>query len=182
MKELNLSLRLAMALVAMTGCVLLVGCDEDKRVVEIAVESAKRQAAQDVEMARLNREIAEGSKRLVQANNQLLTSQHNLDDQRGQLETERRSLADERHRESVLGPIISTGGWLVVGSLPLILCWYLLHGLHRGGEDAEVGHLLIEEIVSDQPTLLPRLPDDTTLDQSSSRKALDPASDEPKET
>ena len=154
-------------ILALAVGIVISGCDENKRVAEVAVESARRQAAQDVEMARLNREIAEGSKRLVEANDKLLSAQHDLDGQRGQIDGERRSLADERHRDSLLGPILTSLGWLLVGSLPLILCWYLLHGLRQGGEDVEIGHLLIEEITSDDPTLLPRLRSDTIIDQPS---------------
>lgn len=64
-------------------------------------------------------------------------------------------LADERHRESILGPLITTIGTLLVCALPLVLCWFLLHGLRKGGEEADISQLLVEEIVSDQPTLLP---------------------------
>jgi hypothetical protein len=82
-------------------------------------------------MARLNREIAEGSKRLVaanaEANDKLLTAQQQLDNQRTQIDAQCQVLADERHRESILGPLI-TGlgmrdvrfpqhGMLVVGRL-----------------------------------------------------------------
>jgi hypothetical protein len=172
LKRLILPRCIVLAIVVVTGSVFIFGCDEDKRVAEIATESAKRQAAQDIEMARLNREIAEGSKRLVAANEKLLTAQHDLNGQRDQIDGERRSLATERHRESLLGPIVCVGGWVLVGALPLVLCLYLLHGLRHGNEDVEIGHLLMEEFVSDQPTLLPPFPGGTSIDQPS-RKALD---------
>ena len=146
-------------IVLMAACSVLTGCDEDKRLAEMANENAQRQAAQNEEMAHLNREIAEGSKRLVaanaEANDKLLTTQQKLDEQRSQIDGERQVLADERHRESILGPLITTIGTLLVCALPLVLCWFLLHGLRKGGEEADISQLLVEEIVSDQPTLLP---------------------------
>jgi hypothetical protein len=144
---------------------VLAGCDEDKRLAKMAQENAQRQAEQNQEMARLNREVAEGSKRLVtanaEANDRLLSTQQKLDDQRTQIDVERHVLADERHRESILGPLISKLGTLLVCALPLVLCWFLLHGLRQGGQEADVSELLIEEIVAEQPTLLPtpRRPD-----------------------
>ena len=146
-------------IVLLAVCSVLAGCGEDKRLAEMANENAQRQAAQNQEMARLNREIAEGSKRLVaanaEANDKLLTTQQKLDEQRSQIDGERQVLADERHWESILGPLITTTGTLLVCALPLVLCWFLLHGLRKGGEEADISQLLVEEIVSDQPTLLP---------------------------
>lgn len=79
-------------IVLMAACSVLTGCDEDKRLAEMANENAQRQAAQNEEMAHLNREIAEGSKRFVaanaEANDKLLTTQQKLDEQRSQIDGE----------------------------------------------------------------------------------------------
>jgi len=168
MKKIRLSRPIAVLLALSAGAVLLPGCDENGRLARQAEKNAQRQAEQNEEMARVNREIAEGSKRLVQANaestDKLLTQQDSLDHERGQIDGERRSLADERHRESLLGPALTTLGWLLVCSLPLVLCWYLLHGLRHGDEDAEISRLLVEEIASDRPTLFAGPPHATVID------------------
>ncbi len=52
----------------LASLVSVIGCSNDERLVKQAEVNAKRQAEQNEEMARLNREVAEGSKRLVQAN------------------------------------------------------------------------------------------------------------------
>ena len=155
--KLTVPLILTIALVA--ACSLLAGCNEDERLAKMATEAANRQAAQNEEMARLNREIADGSKRLVAASadatDKVLTAGHTLDEQRSQIDTQRQALAQERDRDSILGPVITTLGTLLVCALPLVLCWHLLHGLRHGDEVTEINQLLVEEIVSDEPILLP---------------------------
>ena len=50
--------------------VATLGCDSDHRVAEVATEAARRQAGQNEEMIRLNREVAENNRRLVEADSQ----------------------------------------------------------------------------------------------------------------
>jgi hypothetical protein len=129
--------------ILLTACSLLAGCDEDKRLAEMANKNAQRQAAQNEEMARLNREIAEGSKRLVagnaESNSKLLTAQQKLDDQRVQIDAQRQLLADERHRESILGPLITTVGTLLVCGLPLVPASRVAKKRRRGGHQPTFG-------------------------------------------
>ena len=118
-------------------------------------------------MARLHREVAAGTQRLVEADSRarqeviaaqkdLAQQQAGLAQQYDQLEVERRSLAQERNRESLLVPVISTLGLLLLCCLPLGLAWYLLQAWHRETQDDIVlGQLLIEELVSPRPVLLP---------------------------
>ncbi len=42
-----------------------------------------------------------------------------------------------RYRESLLVPVLSTTGLLLITSLPLVLCWYLLRGLQHETADDE---------------------------------------------
>jgi hypothetical protein len=169
MKRLNPTVKWILMIVLFTACSLPAGCGEDARLAKMANENSQRQAAQNEEMARLNREIAEGSKRLVaanaDANDKLLTAQQQLDKQRTQIDAQRQVLADERHRESILGPLITTVGTLLICALPLVLCWFLLHGLRKGGQEADISQLLIEEIVAEQPTLLPTPSAPAAIDQ-----------------
>jgi hypothetical protein len=138
---------------------LLAGCDEDHRIAEVAVQSAERQAAQNEAVTALNHEVAEGTKRLAEAQavarEELVAMQRDVQIQRNELEAERRALADERHRESLLAPVLSTLGLLLVGSLPLVLCWYLLHCLRGDSQDEAVAEVLTLELTADEPLLLP---------------------------
>ena len=64
---------------------------------------------------------------------------------------ERRSIADERRRESLLAPVVSSVGMMLVAALPLVLCWYLLAGLRTPDED--VSEVLIQNLISEQLAL-----------------------------
>jgi outer membrane murein-binding lipoprotein Lpp len=150
--------QLILTIATVAGSSLTAGCDDNKKLAEMATESAQRQAEQNQEMARVNREVAAGSKRLVEANSEanrrLLATQQNLDDQRTEIDEERKSLASERNREPILAAVITEAGALLICSLPLVLCWYLLHGIRRGGQEADISELLIEEMVATQPAIL----------------------------
>ena len=82
-----ITMMLLAALVIGSGC-----NNEDARVAEVAVEAAKRQAQQNQEMAHLNREVAEGTKRLVEGqaetDQRFQSMQQDNHVQRDQLETE----------------------------------------------------------------------------------------------
>jgi hypothetical protein len=142
------------------------GCeDPDTRLARMAEHAIEQQAAQNEELARLNREVAEGTRQLIEADaaarQELLAAQQELqrqqsevNAQRDALEAERRAWARQRRTESVLAPILTTLGTALLALLPLVLCWYLLHGLSRTPEQ-QVAELLIEELAAEQPTLLP---------------------------
>lgn len=144
---------------------IIVGCErEDERLAQLAREAANQQSAQNTEMARLNREVAEGTRRLVesdaQAREELLAAQRDLQSQQEQiglardaLEAERREWAQQRQTESVFAPILGTLGMALLALLPLGLCWYLLHGLSRV-EEQQIGELLIEDLIAEEPKLL----------------------------
>jgi hypothetical protein len=151
-----------LSLAAITGCE---PPSPDDRLAQMAEHSVTQQAQQNAEMARLNREVAQGTNRLVEtdslARRELLAAQRDLQRQQEQvgiqrdaLETERKDWASQRQTESVYAPILSTLGMTLLALLPLVLCWYLLHGLSRSA-DHQIGDLLIQEIVSPEPTLLP---------------------------
>lgn len=157
-----------LTLLTLTTIALTGGCSDDQRLARMAQNSVEQQKSQNQEMARLNREVAEGAKRLVESENearQELTSlqrdiqgqQSATSRQRDQLEMDRKQLAGERHRESLLAPIVSHVGLLVVCALPLVLAGYLLHVWRcESQDDVAIGELLIGELVSERPQLLPR--------------------------
>lgn len=100
-------------------------------------------------MAKVNREVAAASKRVVQASadatDKVLTMERQLQEHRQDVEDERQELAQERKSDSLLGAFLVTAAGLLAVSLPLVLAWYLLHALQTQGEPA-VSELLIEEL------------------------------------
>ncbi|MDP6718224.1 MAG: hypothetical protein QGF59_06210 [Pirellulaceae bacterium] len=149
--------------------VLATGCSSsDDRLVRHVAESNRQQAAQNQEIAKVHREVAEGTSRLVEAvaesRKEMVAMESDLQEQRTQLDEERRAIANERHRESLLAPIVSSVGLMLVAALPLVLCLYLLHGLRTPDED--VSEVLIQNLVSEQ-LALPQPPDRQRIEQES---------------
>ena len=123
---------------------------ETSACAQVAVEAAQRQAEQNQEMSHLNREVAAGTKRLVEgqadADQHWQTTEQKIHDQQNQLEAERRQQADARQRDSLLAPVLLTLGVLLVCSLPLL---GVLAAADRAGketEEAAITQLLIDEI------------------------------------
>lgn len=150
-------------LLMLTGC----GSSTDDRLVKMAQEQVARQAEQSRQAAELHKQLVEGSRQLVQAEakarEELTTLQHDLradqaevGRQRDQLETERRQIADQRHRDPIIAAAIMDLGLVLACLLPLGVAVYVLWvvGHSRQSGDA-VTELLVEELVADQPRLLP---------------------------
>jgi len=183
------------AVVTALGIVLLTGCTDNEEVARVAMQAADRQAQQNSEMARLNREVAEGTRRLVEADaearKEVLAMQRDLQGQasevgrqRDLLESERRGIAAQRLRESILGPIIANMSPLLVCALVLIFCGLLVYGLRsdRGDDDSVVAEVLIEELASAEPKLLPPLEIGcATVTHSGPDRKLLTAEDDPNE-
>ena len=139
---------------------VLAGCEDDARVARVAMEASREQAEQNRQFAQLARATTESHQTMVasveESRQQLVSLQQELRDQADRIDAERRALADERRRESLLAPVLARFGVLVVAAMPLVLAWYLLAGLRAGEPDAgAVGELLIEDLVSEEPRLLP---------------------------
>lgn len=144
------------------------GCrDDSARVAAVAQQALEVQSKQNAQLAKLSGEVVESSQQLVtqdaQARTQILAAQRDLQTQqtalgrqRDDLEAERRRLAAQRRTESVLGPIAATLGAAFLCLLPLGIAGYALY-LSRGSvpEMEDVGQILLEELVSDCPKLLP---------------------------
>jgi len=180
--------RIGMTLILLAGSVSLIpttGCNEDARVARIAIESAQRQAEQSREMARAGGQVSEGAKRLVAADAEArkeLTAAHRelqaesakVGRQRDRLEAERREIASQRRTESILGPVIKSGGVLVVCGLVITFCLLLLFGLRRQDGSADVlSELLVEELASDRPVMLPSRQPRPSLEHEDAEPALD---------
>jgi hypothetical protein len=148
--------------------VLATGCSSsDDRLIRHVAESNRQQAQQNSEMAKLHQEVASGTSRLVEAvaesRKEMVAMESDLQEQRTQLDAERRAIANERHRESLLAPVVSSVGLMLVAALPLVLCWYLLHGLRTPDED--VSEVLIQNLVSEQLALPATPPDRQRIEQ-----------------
>jgi hypothetical protein len=144
--------------------ILMSGCDEEK--ARIAREAADRQAQQNTAMAELNKEVAGGTRRLVEADAQarqeivgvhrdLQAERSRLDTHWNALETERRQIASQRRTESMLLPATHILGATAAAIVLLGFCWYALVASRRSDDtDAQLNELLVHEILSDGPPLL----------------------------
>jgi hypothetical protein len=151
-KTLPTTIILLVALAIASGC-----SDENARVAQVALEGAERQAEQNQEMTRLNREVALGTKRLVESradsDQHWQAMQQDIHEQSNQLEAERRQQADARQRDSLLAPVLETLGVLLVCCLPLVLCWRLVTGLLAETEEAAMSQTLIDEMIGPDSAL-----------------------------
>jgi len=140
----------ALTIVNLTACV-----SDDERLVELATESAERQASQNLEMAQLHQQVADSHNQLVDLQRSLESQQTEIHAQRDALESERREIAQQRLRESLLAPILEGLVPLLVCALVLLFCVMLVYGL-RGdtGSDEVISEVLIEELTSSEPRLL----------------------------
>lgn len=164
MKKCWLHRVLWMALVLAT-----MGCSDgpDQRLVDVAMESAARQADQNQQMAELQQQVAGGAKQLVEADSrarqelaelqrELRSDQAEIGRQRDALESERREIAKDRYWDSILGVSIYAGAGILACLLPLLLCGWLLHATRdKHGTDEALAELLVEELTADRPMLLP---------------------------
>lgn len=154
---------LTVLLMMLTGCVN----STDDRLVNMAQEHEVRQAEQNRQAAEMHKQLVEGSRQLVQAEakarEELTALQHDLradqaeiGRQRDQLETERRQIADQRHRDPIIAAAIMDVGLVLACLLPLGVAVYVLWVVsHSRQSDDAVAEILIEEMVADQPRLLP---------------------------
>ena len=146
---------------------MIVGCSENERVAQIATEAADRQAEQNHEMARLNREVAEGTRRLVEADaearREFVEVHQDLQGERGELnqqwnvlEAERKEITQQRRTESMIVPVAQAIGLTLLAVIVVGFCWTLLFGLRRNDEsDAQLVDMLVRDVVSDRPIFLP---------------------------
>ena len=159
------------------------GCSQppdmrDQRLAEFAKQSMEQQAKQNDRIAEQSRAVIEQSQKLVEATKELvahdaqarqeliaaqekLTTQLNqqratIDAGRDQLEQDRRQIAQQRHRDPILAAAIQNVGLLIACTLPLIVCIFVIKRMSsREPDDAAVAELLVHELVTDQPRLLP---------------------------
>ncbi len=135
---------------------LLAGCG-DERVVKVSTEAADRQAKQNEQIARVVNEETTFRQQAAKLQNDLRADQAVIAQQRDELETERKQLASRREWAAFYTPLLETIGVVAVVVVVLLYCSFVVvYGLRRSG--GEVGELLLDDLVSQQPVLLPRLP------------------------
>lgn len=164
---MNQTLNRRLTLVVMM--IVAAGCDVsgDHRLVEMAETQLASQAEQNRNMTDLQREVAKGSRELIEADaksRQDIVTLHRevqqeraeFGKQRDSLEADRRGLARQRQWDSFTASAITTGGLLIGCILPLVLCWYLLHRPDDPADDHLVMEILMEDLVAQRPILLTR--------------------------
>ena len=163
--------RQTLPLIVVTLLLIAIGCSqtESERLARMAEESLKRQDAQNQRMADLQREVAEGARQLVEADGKareemvsmqrdVHSQQAEVDRQRDSLEAERRDIANHRYWAPIIAVAIGRFGLLVGCLLPLVLCCYLLQRRDEPADDAMLAEVLLEDLVIDDPLLIPRMP------------------------
>lgn len=176
-------LRLIATAAALLMLVTAAGCSEppdlrDQRLAEFARQSMAEQRKQNDRIAdqseavvQKSQQIAEAAKELVQhdaeARREMVAAQKELHAQlneqrtaidvgRDQLEQDRRQLAKQRHREPIIAAAVQNTGLCIACLLPLIVCLFVIRQMRSEEPDhAAVAELLVSELTSDQPSLLP---------------------------
>jgi hypothetical protein len=177
MKQLTSTITLIVAMLTM----IIVGCNSDKRLAEMAERNMERQAAQNRQVAEMQKEVAEGSRLLVEAEaearketlaiqRELQAESAEIGHQRDSLEDDRRRFASQRHSDPIIAAAISTSGVLLACALPLVICWLLLRFGNTPADDQLLNEILLEDLVA-TPRLLPSRVGVRSLPQSESAEA-----------
>jgi hypothetical protein len=161
-------MRILTCLIPIILLLTMIGCQSstDDRLVELAREHAERQAESQRQMTDLQKQVAAGSRQLVEADakarGELTSLQHDLrSDQadigheRDKMEAERREIAANRYRDPIVAAFIMDIGIVLACLLPLIVAVYVLWSARRAGEsDSAVAELLVQELIASEPMLL----------------------------
>jgi len=120
--------------------------DSRREVLELQHELVQRDEQCRQELTALHRE--------VQAN--IGQERASLDRQHEELEDERSEIAKQTQRAPVIAEAIKGAVLLLACLCPLALTAYLIHALNGNTDDeTAINELLVSEIMSDQPRLLP---------------------------
>ncbi len=158
---------LAIGLTAPALILVATGCEQDEnaRIAAMAEKQLARQAEDARRASELQREVAEGSRRLVEADAaarlEIATAQREMQAerievgrQRDQLETERRELAIQRRFDPVVAEAITGASIVLACLMPLLLCWYLLQQPVQPVDDSVVAEILLEDLIIKRPLLM----------------------------
>lgn len=146
------------AMYAIVALIWTIGCDD--RVVEVAREAADRQAAQNEQMGELQKEVAQGTRTLVEADaaarKEIVGVHRDLQAERRQLgtswndlEAQRQQVARQRRIESVLVPLVgAVTGVVLVVVLMSFLRQLLASSQTTESIDAELQNLLVDQVLA----------------------------------
>ena len=186
------------------------GCQSDERLAKLAAQSVQTQHEQNQkahesnqkllettrEVTQQGRELAEAAKCLVEkdaeARKEIIVAHREMrgelhlertgvDQQRQALEDERRTIAEQRVTDPIIAEAIRAGALWIAALLPLGLAGYVLFSVNRSSDDqAAVNELLVIDLMSEQPKVIPHGPVSPQIGHKGSPIALPaPGQDEP---
>lgn len=162
----TLRIRVTLVLLAMSP-ILVSSCGGRDPLVD---EMIHQQAKQQESISRQSEELTKASQQLVEADanarreqaeqhaklqSELQSQQQNLDQQRDSLEAERREIASRRHRDPLLAAALTQIATLLIASLPVVVLILLIRAARNEPSDVPLGDLLVHDLTSDAPLLLP---------------------------
>ena len=163
---------------------MIAGCSSsDDQLTQQSMANQRQQneliANQSAAVVQESSHVAEGAKELVardaqarqeliraqqQAHEQLHEERASVDRQREALDGDRRDIAETRVRDPIVGAAVQGAIELFACLSPLVLAAYALRQLGRASSaPVELGELLLNELTSSQPTLLPSSTDKPRL-------------------
>lgn len=156
------------------------GCSDssDERLAAFAQQSMTEQRKQNERLAHQSQavvaeshQLAETAKELVksdaEARRELIAAQTEMTSQlneqqsviyagHNQLEQDRREIAQQRHRDPIIATVIQNLGLTVACVLPLVVAVFVIRQMQSQEPDhAAVAEMLVLEMTSDEPRLLP---------------------------
>lgn len=195
-------------LMILPGMILTAGCGNDERLEQMARETVASQREQNrmmhqqnqkliettTEVTRQGRALAEASKELVaqgaQARRELVAAHQEMrselhaerlgvDRQRQDLEQERRAVARQRVLQPIIAESIKAIGLWLACLLPVGLAGYVLYSVNRCTDDqVTLNEMIVVDLTSDRPDLIPFRRDVRKLDRPGSAPSLpDPRQD-----
>lgn len=133
-------------------------------------EMVRQQSTHHEIVARQSEELTKASRELVEADAksrreqaeqqaqlqfQLETQRQGLSAQRDALESERREIAQHRYRDPLIAAALVQVATLLIAALPLVLLVLLIRAARSEPTDAPLGELIVHDLTSDVPLLLP---------------------------
>ena len=133
-------------------------------------EMVRQQATHHEIVARQSEELTKASKHLVESDAkarreqaehqaqlqaQIESQRQNLEAQRDTLEAERREIAHQRHRDPLIATALLQVATVLVASLPILLLILLIRAAKNEPADVPLGDLLVHDLTSESPLLLP---------------------------
>lgn len=115
---MNRTIRVLMAL-AFLGMFVPLGCDN--RATQIAIDAADRQAEQNQELARLDREHAAARRELVELHQQVQSERQTLSESWQNLHGKQQAVIEERRTESLVRTLVPVLLAVVLGGVAAFL-------------------------------------------------------------